>query len=323
MSSKRARRAGTVAVFLNYRTPNETVRAVSSLQSSRTSVDGIVVVDNGSTDGSPQQLASALRGVHLITSDTNLGFSGGCNLGIREALRLGAERVLLLNSDVVVPPDLLGALDGALRADRTLGIVGPVLVSAAAPHRVESMGIRYSRLTGRMRHEGYGQDSATLRQAQTRMVSGVAGCAMMVSREVFAAIGLLREEYFFGFEDLDFCLRASAAGFRVACVGAAAVMHEGSTSIGRDSALRIYFATRNHLLVARRFAPSERFAAGWVQTASVLAFGLAHVLFTSEVPRRRGLKGFAAGVHDHFAGRYGAAAPAFEQPRQRPTRSSR
>lgn len=126
---------------------------------------------------------------------------------------------------------------------------------------------------------------------------------MLVRREVFDAVGLLAEEFFFGFEDLDFCLRASAAGFRTACVHGAVVRHEGQASIGRASSTRAYYAVRNHLLVASRSARGGR----WLRTTSVLALNVAHVLFTSGLPRIAGLVAVARGARDHFRGRYGAA----------------
>lgn len=86
-----ANHACTVAVVLNYRTAHETVRAVQSLQASLGPVSHIIVVDNASGDDSPVSLAANLPGVLLIETQANGGFSAGCNVGIGEALRLGAE----------------------------------------------------------------------------------------------------------------------------------------------------------------------------------------------------------------------------------------
>ena len=101
-------------------------------------------------------------------------------------------------------------------------------------------------------------------------------------------------------------LRARRAGFTCACVGTAVAMHEGSASIGTTSARRIYFATRNHLLLARRSGSARGFAARAAQTVSILGLNLAHVLLTSAIPVTKGLPAFVAGARDHFKGRYGA-----------------
>lgn len=298
-------RSGTVAVVLNYRTPEDTILAVRSLQASRTPPAAIIVVDNASGDGSPERLRDSLSDVTLIVAAANDGFSAGCNLGIRTALAVGARRVLLLNSDVIVPPDTLGALEQALDGEPDLGIVAPVLVSRANPDEVQSVGIAYSRATGRMRHQGCGQRQAGLEPFDRKNVDGVSGCAMLIKREVLERAGLLAEEFFFGFEDLDLCLRARRAGFRTACIGTVSVLHEGSLSIGRQSRLRIYFATRNHLLLAARVSGTQPAALRWMRAGAIAGLNLAHVLFTSDVPLREGLRGFVWGLSDYLKGRSG------------------
>jgi GT2 family glycosyltransferase len=122
---------------------------------------------------------------------------------------------------------------------------------------------------------------------------------------VFERVGLLAEEYFFGFEDLDFCLRAREAGFRTVCVGDAIVQHEGSVSIGRTSGRRAYFAVRNHLLLSRRVSSGAPALSRGVRAAAIVAFNFAHVLVAAEVSRMQGLPGFLRGVRDYFAGRFG------------------
>jgi GT2 family glycosyltransferase len=299
----------TAAIVLNYQTPAATIRAVESLRATRPSLARVLIVDNGSRDDSLETIRAALPDVDLIAVDRNEGFSAGCNAGIRDALAQGADRVFLLNSDAAVLPETLSALERALAADPQIGIAGPMVVETSRPDVVQSLGIRYHRATGRMRHYGYASGRPT-DASRPRIVDGVSGCAMLIRREVFAAIGHFAEEYFFGFEDLDFCLRARGAGFLSTCVTAAEVRHEGSLSIGRASALRTYFATRNHLLLASRVSPHRSGLSRLAQTGAIGALNLAHVLVSGEVPRREGLRGFAAGLRDHLAGRYGPPPPA-------------
>ncbi|MGE0705109.1 MAG: glycosyltransferase family 2 protein [Vicinamibacterales bacterium] len=296
----------TAAVVLNYRTPAITIRAVRSVLQEEPSIIP-VVVDNASGDGSATLFHESLPDVRCIASEANLGFSGGCNLGIAEALRLGADRVLLLNGDVVVLPDALAALQRTLDADDRCGIVGPVLVSSADPELVQSRGIRYSRTTGRMRHHGFGDRLQPSASTESQEVDAVSGAAMLIRRKVFERIGLLAEEFFFGFEDLEFCLRARAVGFHTACIRAAIVRHDGSASIGRASPRRIYFATRNHLLLASRHPGLGARPGRALTAASILVLNLAHVLLTSEVPRMAGLRALVHGARDHARAQYGPA----------------
>ena len=298
----------TVAVVLNYRTARETVQAVQTLAASRSPVATIIVVDNASGDGSVATLRAELGDARLVEAEHNGGFAAGCNQGIREALRLGADRVLLLNSDARIEPDALGALERALDENPRVGIVGPAVVERADPQVVQSLGMGYTLSTGRMRLHGFGRRYDALTVPALRQVDGVSGCAMLVRREVFERVGLFFEDYFFAFEDLDLCLRARAAGFATVCVGSAVVRHEGSASIGRTSPQRIYYATRNHLLLAARTSPPGPAVARWVRTASIVALNLAFVLTTASVPRREGLSAFRRALADHRARRYGRGA---------------
>lgn len=296
------------AVVLNYRTPQQTWLAVRSLQTSFTQASRIVVVDNGSDDGSAAMLRQSLPGVEVIETGANLGFSGGCNVGIRAAL---ADRVaesapgyvLLVNSDAVLAPDAVEHLLAAMAADSTLGVAAPVVLSREEPDRIASAGITFSRRTGRMRHRAAGMRMSSLAPGAICDLDAVSGCVMLVRREVFALAGLLDEAYFFSFEDIDFCLRARDAGYRTACVQDAVAYHEGGRSIGRRSARRIYFATRNHLRLASRAGLPE---GRRLRSGVVLGLNAAYVLASPEAPLAGGLAALARGAWHHFTGRYGA-----------------
>jgi len=296
------------AVVLNYRTPEQTLLTCTSLRASRRTIDEIILIDNGATGEAEPLLRSRLSGVTLIDLPENLGFSGGCNVGIRHALDGGADLVLLVNSDVWLPPNCLEQLEQFLREDPAIGIVGPRLMSRADPDHVLSLGISFSEFSGRMRHEGYGRRFASLADRDSSTVAGISGCVMLVRREVFGRIGLLDEDYFFSFEDLDFCLRACQAGFRVAVAKDALAYHEGSASIGPRSSSRVYFAARNHLLLASRATRPTNRARRLFRTGCVVAFNLAYVLITRPIPLRRGLPALVRGIRDHARGRYGRFA---------------
>jgi GT2 family glycosyltransferase len=298
--------ARLAAVVLNFRTPALTAASVRALQASTRRVDDLLVVDNGSGDGSEAALRGAVPDVTILQTGANLGFSGGCNAGIRHVLDRGADLVLLANSDLEVSPGCLGTLEAALAAQPGLGVVGPALVSSAGPPVVESLGIRFSRVTGRLRHRSFGRPPGPVRAGAggIRPVDAVSGCAMLVKREVFERIGELAEEYFFGFEDVDFCVRARRAGFRTGCVEGAVARHRGAGTIGRRSPRRLYFAARNHLLLARRAAPLPGPLSA-LRGAWIVGLNLAHALFVAEVPAHAGVRAVAAGVRDYLRGRFG------------------
>jgi GT2 family glycosyltransferase len=191
----------------------------------------------------------------------------------------------------------------ALAVDPARGVAAPVIAARRMPDTVASAGMRFSDVTGRMRHQLTGN---SMRQpfADWRPVAGVSGCAMLVTRAVFDAVGLLPESYFFSFEDLAFCLDTRQHGFDVGVVGNAIAYHEGSRSMGATSTRRLYFASRNHLLLA-----STRPGNWLVRTAratAIVGYNAAYALTSSGGTLPSRLAAVAHGVRDHLRGRYGA-----------------
>jgi GT2 family glycosyltransferase/glycosyltransferase involved in cell wall biosynthesis len=298
------RRVTTWAVVLNHRTPEDTWLAVRSLQTCDDPPDRVLVVDNGPNGESEERLQKALTDVEIIASGSNLGFSGGCNVGIARALESGAARILLLNSDAVLAPTALRLLAGSLDKDPGIGIAGPVILSRAEPDMIASAGMTFIPQTGRMRHRAAGRRLAALGAGPVHRVDAVSGCAMLVRREVFERAGLFDEACFYSFEDLDLCLRAAGHGFATVCVTDARVYHEGGRSIGPRSTRRVYYGVRNHLRVAQRIAPLGGLGRA-VRGAAIVGLSTAYVLSSRDVGVAGGLLAISRGVCDHLRGRYG------------------
>jgi GT2 family glycosyltransferase/glycosyltransferase involved in cell wall biosynthesis len=308
------REAGkTAAIVLNYGPPDDAILAVRSLQSSSVPLD-IFVVDNGSKAEHLGALHVLGDDVTVIQTGQNLGFSGGMNVGIREALAGGASQVFLVNSDMIVPAGCVDRLRDALDVSGA-GIAGPVVLSRSVPDRVATLGISYRPSTGRMRHRSFGARMPAMNPpASINPVDAISGCAMLIRREVFDAIGLLDEAYFFSFEDLDFCFRARRAGFETVLAGDATAYHAGGRSIGADPR-RLYYAARNHLRFAARNdfggrpgsdAELQGSDAGLTpKSLLIVALNLAHALRArgGTLPGR--VAAVARGTRDHLAGRYG------------------
>ena len=194
-----------VAVVLSYNGREDTLAALESLRGI-----GTVVVDNGSTDGSAEAVAAGFPDVELVRTGVNLGFAGGNNVGIRRALDRGADWVLLLNNDATVEPGLVEALAAAAEARPDAGVLACKVLFADSD-RLWYAGAEFDSVTGRSRHEGFGEpdEPGTLRD--TRRATGA---AMAVSRAAIDAAGLLDEELFLYAEDLEWSLRIRRAGLR-------------------------------------------------------------------------------------------------------------
>jgi GT2 family glycosyltransferase len=299
-------RARMAAVVLNYRTPQDTFLAVKSLLASDRSVDDVIVIDNDSSENCRAILRPLADNIFYLCAGRNGGFSAGMNVGMRAALARGADTVLLLNSDVVIPPDCIGRLEHGLRTTRGAGIAGPAIVARADPGRIASLGIKYDPVSGRMRHHGFGDPSDERDLSSVRSVDAVAAALMLVTRRALETVGLLDEDFFFGFEDLDFCLRARKAGFATILVGAATAYHEGSRSIGADSPRRFYFATRNHLLLASLTSQPTGRVRTLYRTSSILMLNAAYAVRATGGSFPNRLRAVARGTGDYFRGRFGS-----------------
>ena len=213
------------AVVVNWNGFEDTRRCVESLRAQDPS-PGIVVVDNGSTDGSAERLAG-LPGPELVRSDRNCGFAGGANLGIRRALEGDAAYVWLVNNDAEAEPGALSALVAAAEAERSVGIVGGVLPEAWG-------GGRINRWTG----------VASPAAGPGDKLDYVTGACMLVRRAVFEQVGLFDEAFFFYFEDADLCLRARRARWRLAVAPEARVRHRAGSTVSRGEEDRSAWADR-------------------------------------------------------------------------------
>ena len=129
-----------VAVVVNWNGGQDNLACVASLTAADCGVARVVFVDNASSDGSWQLVAQRFPSVELIHSGSNLGYGGGNNLGIERALALGAEAVLLVNNDVVVPPGTVAELVRTLERDPRAGIVGPRVLFLSRPELVWAAG---------------------------------------------------------------------------------------------------------------------------------------------------------------------------------------
>ena len=254
----------------------------------------VVVVENGG--GAAPSLPVGVRFVRL---DENRGYAGGINAGLAALRDVDYDRVLLLNNDAVLERGTLRRLAEALDDDpRVAAVAAQVLRDADG--RVESRGIRLDRRTGRVGLDGYGE---AFEPGEGRIdVDLLAGAVWMVRRAALEAIGPLDDAYFLYFEEVDWCLRARAAGWRLQTVLGAVARHTGSLTLGERSPDRVYYATRNQLHVMARHLPA-RGIAGPLRSAAVVAFSALYA--SRHAGLRRGLPAVLAGARDYARGRFG------------------
>ena len=218
-------------VVANWNGGEENLECLASLRAQGLPEERIVFVDNGSVDGSRELVRARHPRLVLLENRTNLGFGEAANQGAREALARGADALFFVNNDVVLPEGTLAKLLVALEAHPERGIVGPRVLYRDRPDLVWCAG---GMLTWRQNLStllGHKKDDGE-RWRAVRRVDYVAGCALLVRREVLDKVGLFDASYFAYMEDVDFCLRAKDAGFEVFLAGDAAAHHASSSATG-------------------------------------------------------------------------------------------
>jgi GT2 family glycosyltransferase len=336
--------SSVLCIVLNWNGWPDTVRCLASLSASTHPELSIVVIDNGSTDGSPDRLAPLLRHgrIELVQTGRNLGFTGGVNAGLRLVLERGVAYAFLLNNDATVEPGCLATLVAAAGACPEVGLVGPKILWADQPQRIWSAGMSVA--WRRAAVEDHRDEPDDSRFDGRRIVQSLSGCALLVKRAVLEQVGLLDERYFAYYEDLDWCLRARSAGYRSLYVGDARVHHAGSATVKRDAerqppgAARIapyaprdtrpgrsqpslvnYYGARNGLLFMATHAPPGDRPAALLRLAGKLLAAEARVLAGGLLLGRPGAgaraRAIATGTFDAARGRFGARHDAEPAPR--------
>ena len=222
----------------------------------------LLLVDNGSDDGSVEWVERNRKDVAVLRTGINGGWAAGNNAGIRRALADEASYVWLLNNDTEVEPDCLARLVETAERDARIGLVSPQIRCFADRERVWFEGGEVSREALMVRH-------CELPRFRTLRIDGryVSGCAMLVRRDVFDRVGLIDERFFMYYEDADFCLRASEAGFRSEVVPEAVLYHKVAASSGgvgeHMSAFHAYHILRSEMLFWRRQLGLRAFHTEW------------------------------------------------------------
>ncbi|MBT5872649.1 MAG: glycosyltransferase family 2 protein [Candidatus Latescibacteria bacterium] len=215
----------------------------------------LLVVDNGSSDNSAEAISSWRQkntmALTVITVSQNLGFTGGCNFGIRHAQGLGTEYILLLNNDTVVTPDFLSVLVEVSENNDDVGAVGPKIFQFNTDRIIDSAGVSAITTLGQPFLRGHGLPDRGQFDEQTE-VPYVTGCALLIKSTVIDQIGLLDTDYVSYFEDFDWGLRIIQSGYRCLYVPHAVIEHKGSQTTQFESPTYYYFHTRNRIIFARK-----------------------------------------------------------------------
>lgn len=255
----------THIILVNWNSLIKTRRCLRSLEELVAAPAKVWVIDNGSEDDSASELArhlaaSPLR-AELICTGVNLGFGGGCNVGIERALSEGADSIWLLNNDAVAAADALVALQARMESDPSIGAVGSVIYDLHHPKRTLVWGggrvVLWAGLSTHFSH-------AT---TQDRL-DYLTGASLLLRCEALERVGNFDSQNFFMYwEDTDLCLRLRAASWKLAVADASRIWHEHSSSLGKAHPLKDYYVTRSAGAFLKKYSKVPR--AAWFLGTSV------------------------------------------------------
>ena len=258
-------------------------------------------MDNGSTDGTPENVRRSFPWVEVIENGRNLGFPGGNNVGIREALSLGAEFVILLNNDTVVDKDFARELLSVAVQDNKVGMATSKIYFYGRPDVFWFAGGDLSMWTGRSRHAGYGEiDRGQF--DNTAEIGRPCGCSLLVARPFLEDVGLLDEDLFLYGEEIDWALRARQKGYKCILAPRSKVWHKWASGTGgAQSGNYLYYSVRNMLRVLNTHAKIGFFPLNALRNFLVVA-GFAASVFTMNVEKGNGLRNVWYGARDYMRG---------------------
>lgn len=244
-------------VILNYKVKDLVILCLKSVLKSTYKPYQIVVVNNSIDDGLAAELAK-FPSVEFIQNSANLGYAGGNNIGIRQALKNGADLVFILNPDTTIDKGCIKNLVSAMEKNQA-DIAGPKIYFNDSKKIWYAGGV-LDRLNVIGSHRGMDEIDQG-RYNQITETDYASGCALMVSKTVLENVGLFDERYFLYYEDSDFCYRAKIANYKIIYVPGAIVYHLNAKSTGLGSPLQDYYISRNRLVFASKFLPIRtRFA---------------------------------------------------------------
>ena len=233
-----------IIVLLNYNNYQDTFNCLESLKKLTYPNYEIIVVDNHSTNCSLKYLKQRTdENLFVVDSGRNGGFAFGNNVGIQKAIERDADYVLLLNNDTLVTVDFLEGLLLCFYKQENIGVSTCRIMYNDNRDKVWYAGGMIDWNNLRATHNGI--DSVNYKSTGIEIVSFASGCCMMISVECIKKVGLLPEEYFMYYEDLDYCVKVQEAGYRIGYNPKSVIYHCVSSSGGGvDSPFVIEWSNR-------------------------------------------------------------------------------
>ena len=234
-------------ITVNYNGLNDTCALIESIPFNEKME--VIVVDNASKEDEASIISQRFPRVRTIRSEKNLGFAGGNNLGIKEAK---GKYLFLINNDTIFKEFQVQPLIDKLSSSPQIAIVCPKIRFAWGANPIQFAGYTpLSNVTIRNKAIGFGEEDRGQHDIP-HPTPYAHGAAMMIKREAIDKVGLMPECYFLYYEELDWSMMFTRAGYEIWYIPACTIYHKESQSTGQNSPLRTYYITRNRLLLVQR-----------------------------------------------------------------------
>jgi GT2 family glycosyltransferase len=257
-------------ITVNFNQPQVTEAMLASIPGINTDPGiEVIVVDNASNENYVPQWIIKYPSIHFIRSETNLGFAGGNNLGIKAA---NGEYLFLVNNDTEFTADLVQLLRDTLDSHPSTAVVSPKIHYFTNPGTIQYVGFTpMNYYTCRNSCIGQFEKDTGQYDGASGPTGYAHGAAMMVNRAAIAKAGLMAEHFFLYYEEMDWCDRFKRAGYGIEVNTRALVYHKESVSVGKNSKLKEYFMNRNRILFMRRNGSRFQLMVFWVYFLLVVA----------------------------------------------------
>ena len=234
-------------ITINYKGLEDTCALIESIPFNENME--VIIVDNASKNQEAETIALRYPKVKVVRSDRNLGFAGGNNLGMQAAQ---GKYLFLINNDTVFKDFNIKALIDRMESSSEIGVVCPKIRFAWRNNPIQFTGYTpLSQITVRNHAIGFSEnDHGQYNTAHTTPYAH--GAAMLIRREAINKVGLMPENYFLYYEELDWSMMFTRAGYQIWYEPACTVYHKESQATGPNSPLRTYYLTRNRLMLVRR-----------------------------------------------------------------------
>lgn len=254
----------TLIVVLSWNSREMTRECIQSLLAMEADSFHILILDNGSHDGSVEYLRETFPQVEVIANGRNLGFAAGCNVGMKRAVAENFEYVLLVNNDTSVAPNLLGELLAEAGRSPHAGMVSPKIYYADHPDRIWWAGGTFSLWQGLPHHTGF-NDKEDGRYETARTVDWATGCVVLLRCAALREAGLFDEKIFANSEDLDLSLRMRSMGWQIRYAPKAKLWHKEGFATRKNVGehVRYFTSTRNILWLMHKHAKIHHWITFW------------------------------------------------------------